>query len=188
MVTAENGLTLLERLRAAAELLEAIAEDRKLLEQVPVGDRQRLHLAIAQVYHPDAAARRRMLKDQERERTTQQNRCVDAVLSETGIRSLRRKPVFTTPNCFPPRDFEERQSAEPLHCYVCKQKYTQVHHFYDQMCPECAEFNFAKRSETADLTRTCGAADRRPRQDRLPGGAEASARRSTVDRDHTLSP
>ena len=26
-----------------------------------------------------------------------------------------------------------------------------IHHFYDQMCPACAEFNFAKRTELADL-------------------------------------
>src|SRR5690606_5926592 len=35
--------------------------------------------------------------------------------------------------------------------YVCKQKYTRVHHFYDQLCPACAELNFFKRTETADL-------------------------------------
>ena len=44
-----------------------------------------------------------------------------------------------------------RESSEPQHCYVCKQQYTQVHHFYDQLCPTCAELNFAKRTETADL-------------------------------------
>src|SRR3546814_10118669 len=44
-----------------------------------------------------------------------------------------------------------QHAPELLHCYVCKQKYTRVHHFYDQLCPECAEFNFAKRSESADL-------------------------------------
>jgi NAD(P)-dependent dehydrogenase (short-subunit alcohol dehydrogenase family) len=27
-----------------------------------------------------------------------------------------------------------------------------VHHFYDQLCPACAEFNYAKRTETADLS------------------------------------
>jgi NAD(P)-dependent dehydrogenase (short-subunit alcohol dehydrogenase family) len=27
-----------------------------------------------------------------------------------------------------------------------------VHHFYDQLCPPCADFNFAKRTELADLT------------------------------------
>ena len=27
-----------------------------------------------------------------------------------------------------------------------------VHHFYDQLCPPCGDFNFAKRTETADLS------------------------------------
>jgi len=27
-----------------------------------------------------------------------------------------------------------------------KQHYSVIHHFYDQMCPECAEFNFNKRT------------------------------------------
>ena len=82
------------------------------------------------------------------------------MLAETGIRVLREKPVFTTPNVFPPDEFEQRRSTttrasarsiEPQHCYVCKQQYVEVHHFYDQLCPPCAELNFAKRTETADL-------------------------------------
>ncbi len=44
-----------------------------------------------------------------------------------------------------------REPAERQHCYVCKQKFTWIHHFYDQLCPECAAFNFAKRTELADL-------------------------------------
>src|SRR3546814_12642724 len=48
-------------------------------------------------------------------------------------------------------DSAPQHAPELLHCYVCKQKYTRVHHFYDQLCPECAEFNFATRSESADL-------------------------------------
>jgi hypothetical protein len=36
-------------------------------------------------------------------------------------------------------------------CYACKQDFTVIHHFYDQLCPACAELNFAKRSELADL-------------------------------------
>jgi NAD(P)-dependent dehydrogenase (short-subunit alcohol dehydrogenase family) len=36
-------------------------------------------------------------------------------------------------------------------CYVCKQDYSAIHHFYDQLCPRCAELNFAKRTERADL-------------------------------------
>jgi len=45
-----------------------------------------------------------------------------------------------------------RESVRPQHCYTCKQKYSQIHSFYDQLCPECAEFNYTKRSETADLS------------------------------------
>jgi NAD(P)-dependent dehydrogenase (short-subunit alcohol dehydrogenase family) len=36
-------------------------------------------------------------------------------------------------------------------CYVCKREFNELHHFYDQMCPPCAEENFAKREQTADL-------------------------------------
>jgi NAD(P)-dependent dehydrogenase (short-subunit alcohol dehydrogenase family) len=39
-----------------------------------------------------------------------------------------------------------------MNCYVCKRDFTELHPFYDQLCPECAAFNFAKRTETADLT------------------------------------
>jgi NAD(P)-dependent dehydrogenase (short-subunit alcohol dehydrogenase family) len=34
---------------------------------------------------------------------------------------------------------------------VCKQDFTELHHFYDQLCPSCAAFNFSKRTELADL-------------------------------------
>ena len=42
-------------------------------------------------------------------------------------------------------------ASEPQHCYVCKQHYTVIHRFYDQLCPDCADFNFRKRTELADL-------------------------------------
>src|SRR3984893_6372673 len=159
--TDNAALALLERVRSAADLLESIEANRGLLDQLPAQDRQRLHLAVAQLYNPDPVARRRRQKAAERERSASQTEKVGAVLHETGIRTLRRKPVFTTPNVFPPEGFEPRdldtdepeprESVEPQHCYVCKQKYSVIHHFYDQMCPTCAEFNFAKRTELADL-------------------------------------
>ena len=39
-------------------------------------------------------------------------------------------------------------------CYVCKVRFRILHHFYDQLCPECAPFNYDKRNQTADLTGT----------------------------------
>ncbi|UNO44208.1 SDR family NAD(P)-dependent oxidoreductase [Streptomyces sp. MST-110588] len=40
----------------------------------------------------------------------------------------------------------------PLRCYVCKEHYRQVHHFYHLMCPRCAEENLARRTARTDLT------------------------------------
>jgi len=149
-----------ERLRAAADLLEAIDADRGLLAQVTAEERQRLLRAARQVTEPDHRARRRLVKATIRQRKAARVRDEDQVLSSTGIRELRRKPVFSTPNNYPPvgfepRDGEEepsRETAESRHCYVCKEHYNSIHHFYDQLCPSCAEFNFAKRTELADLT------------------------------------
>lgn len=154
---------LLERLRAAATLLESVAADRQLLDRLPAEDRQRLHQAVAQVYHPDPAVRRIKLKAAEKARHASKVQAEETVLDRTGIRTLRRKPVFTTPNVFAPEGFlphdvppeadavQPRESVEPKHCYVCKRKYTSIHFFYDQLCPECAAFNYAKRGELADL-------------------------------------
>jgi NAD(P)-dependent dehydrogenase (short-subunit alcohol dehydrogenase family) len=136
------------------DTLEALNADRTPLEQLSPHDRERLHRAVAEFYNPDPIARRRMVKAAERERSALQAQKMGALRHGTGIQTLRRKPVFTTPNCFPPPEFEhhDADSSDSPHCYVCKQHYTVIHHFYDQMCPPCAEFNFNKRTELADLS------------------------------------
>ncbi|MBB6368847.1 SDR family oxidoreductase [Xanthomonas sp. PPL139] len=158
-----DELPLAERLRIALDLLEAIAADRRVLDTVPEAERVRLLQVVAQVFNPEPKARRKLLKEQARERHQEKVRKAEELLAQTGIRALRRKPVFSTPNYFPPHTPEalihaQAAAAEPAahspelrHCYVCKQKYTELHHFYDQMCPPCAELNYVKRTETADL-------------------------------------
>jgi NAD(P)-dependent dehydrogenase (short-subunit alcohol dehydrogenase family) len=37
-------------------------------------------------------------------------------------------------------------------CYVCKQRFVEVDHFYHQLCPDCARLNHAKRDARTDLT------------------------------------
>ena len=154
--------TRLERLRDAVDLLDAIAADRSVLEGVPAEDRQRLLQAVALVYSPDRAERRRRAKIAAGMRKAERVKLDEVARASTGIRALRQKPIFHTPNVFPPENFEHQDvadesagtgatTAELQHCYVCKEKYTQIHHFYDQMCPSCAELNFRKRTELADL-------------------------------------
>ncbi|MEZ5462207.1 SDR family NAD(P)-dependent oxidoreductase [Dokdonella sp.] len=152
---------LIERLRDATATLLAVANNWSLLDELAPEDRKLLHQAVARVYHPDPVSRRQRMKAAERERAERKVGKDDAVLNATGIRKLRAKPVFTTPNVFPPESHEtrdteseslaRRESIDQQHCYVCKQKYTLIHHFYDQLCPDCAAFNFGKRTELADL-------------------------------------
>ena len=152
------------RLRDAVELLETIAADRGVLARVPAEDRARLLNAVGRVFNPNVSARRRLRKEAIKQQKATMVRREDRVLSDTGIRKLRRETVFTTPNVFPPADVDadvdvdevaeeppQRHVSEPTHCYVCKVHYTAIHHFYDQLCPSCAKVNFAKRTELADL-------------------------------------
>ena len=41
---------------------------------------------------------------------------------------------------------------KPTKCYVCKQAFQELHHFYHRLCPSCAAENYARRSDTADLS------------------------------------
>ncbi len=40
----------------------------------------------------------------------------------------------------------------PRNCYICKEPYQQLHHFYHQLCPQCADWNWQKRQQRCDLT------------------------------------
>jgi NAD(P)-dependent dehydrogenase (short-subunit alcohol dehydrogenase family) len=161
---------ILERLRSTTEFLSSVARDRSVLDGVAPEDRQKFLQAVALVYSPDRVERRRMAKAAARDRKASRVKDDVARRTHTGIQTLRRKPIFHTPNVFPPANFEQqnvdeesaahgvsvasasgRTTNEPQHCYVCKRKYTEIHHFYDQMCPSCAQLNFSKRTELADL-------------------------------------
>jgi len=151
---------LVEGLRAATEALEAVVRDRGVLLSLPLEDRTRLLKAAGDVFDPDVASRRRSSKAFRRREKAARIARDEAVLDETGIRALRDRPVFTTPNVFPPAGLEQdevagnpdlREVVIPQHCYVCKQEYVEIHHFYDQLCPPCGDFNLRKRTETADL-------------------------------------
>ncbi|MBW8824524.1 MAG: oxidoreductase, partial [Xanthomonadales bacterium] len=125
----ESG-TVGDRLQDAMALLDAIVADRGVLDALPTEDRKRLLQAVALVHHPEPRARRRKSKDQARERAQEKARATEALLDQTGIRTLRRKPVFTTPNYFPPQaagqhdpsnrasdPVARNESPELLHCY-----------------------------------------------------------------------
>lgn len=146
--------------------LEEIATSKAVLDDLSVEERTALLAAAGDVYCRDPAERRLRVKARRRKQRAEKLARDEAVLNDTGIRTLRDKPVFTTPNVFPPENFEQetvespdgeppfRETTDPQHCYVCKAKYHSVHHFYDQLCPACSDLNYRKRGELADLSGT----------------------------------
>ena len=160
--TDDAEVELRARLLETTALLQEIARSKDLLSGLSPEERTDLLNAAGDVFCADPEERRLRVKAQRNRRRAQKLARDEEVLASTGIRTLREKPVFTTPNVFAPEDFEQqdvadpafRETADPQHCYICKAKYHQVHHFYDQLCPDCAAFNHAKRTETADLSGT----------------------------------
>ncbi len=152
--------------QAAVAVLERIVADRTLLAHIPAENRKRLLQAAGHVYAPDAVSRRQLVRATARTRKSERVQHEESHRERTGIRTLRRRPVFTSPTVFPPVAADTvapedvhatdapREAREEQHCYVCKQHFTALHHFYDQLCPPCAAFNFAKRTELADLRGT----------------------------------
>jgi NAD(P)-dependent dehydrogenase (short-subunit alcohol dehydrogenase family) len=145
-----------------------------LLDVLSDDDRRRFLRALTRARGPASRSRRRLEKATAREERAARVGRDRGIRSETGIRALRQRPVFTTPNVFPPAGFhpqdrlgsweldvgswepsvgsgEPREAIEPQTCYICKAKYSTIHHFYDQLCADCAMLNFAKRTELADL-------------------------------------
>jgi NAD(P)-dependent dehydrogenase (short-subunit alcohol dehydrogenase family) len=147
------------RLQTLTRLLEEVAADRGLLDSLTLEERTRLLTAAGVVFNPDADARRRRAKEQRRREKAQRLERERAAAAVAGIRELRRRPVFHSPNVFAPTPPEhralgpvtdDRQEIE-RHCYICKRRDDRVHHFYDQLCSDCGDLNFAKRTESADL-------------------------------------
>lgn len=150
-------------LDAMAVLREVIAAP-EMANELDADEKADFFNAAGDVFCPDPEIRRRRTKLLQQQRRNERTQRDDDVLGETGIRTLRSKPVFTTPDVFAPDDFEQsdvaddpdqpafRETLEPQHCYICKIRYHEVHHFYDQLCPSCAALNYAKRGELADMS------------------------------------
>jgi len=153
--TQGDGLPGPEELRRAREVLEAVVGDRSLLAQLPDDERTRLLVAAGRTVHPDLDQKRRLvrsLRSAQRRRAEAHDR---SLLAGTGIRAARESEVFVPPprmlTAGTPEVERPREVLKPRTCYVCKAEYKTLHAFYDALCPACAELNYEKRFQTADL-------------------------------------
>ena len=145
---------LVDCVERAAALLETIVEDRGLLAGVDEELRKRLLVAAGRASLPLKHERKKLARELERRRRDAR-KARDLVKREsTGIRTQRAHPIFMTPEAGAPLlpTGEAPELEVTRRCYVCKAEYTRLHHFYDQLCSECGDFNFSKRRPQGDLT------------------------------------
>src|SRR5665213_377396 len=87
---------------AVVDLMEKVAADRSLLVGLSADERTRLMHAARMIFSPDVQERRRLTRAEGRRRKTDTRQRIQDHLNQTGIRTLRRKPVYMSPNIMPP--------------------------------------------------------------------------------------
>ncbi len=159
---ADDETEITTRAKRAAALLEEVVADRAVLAEVSDELRQRLLIAAGQASRADKYSRKKLAKALYKKAKKAKKAEDHALLDTTGIRIARENPVFETPRYkarragVPVDDIESPEPIGELHedrvCYACRASYKTVHHFYDQMCGACGDFNYSKRGQTAELT------------------------------------
>lgn len=158
------------RIKEAAALLEELLENRALLADVDLEDRTRLLTAAGLVSKPDKLSRRKLAKARRRKEKREKRERDQELLDQTGIRQARENPIFKTPRRIKAHEADslkekdsdilekDQTTSDPIGatsegrpCYVCGRHFEEIHHFYDQMCLSCGDFNYEKRFPTADL-------------------------------------
>jgi NAD(P)-dependent dehydrogenase (short-subunit alcohol dehydrogenase family) len=141
-------------LRKAIETLEALVADPALAAALSKEEHVRLMAAAGRLSRPSKIERLKISRTIRKEKHRRVLRADREAVASTGIREARKKDVFAAPGkLLPAPGSPAEEVRKPRACYVCKAAYTTLHHFYDGMCPPCADFNYAKRFQTADL---CG--------------------------------
>jgi len=139
---------------ACVRVLRAIDADRSHLTRLTQGQRRELLTLAGLVAKPERADLVKMAKAfrrAERQAAKHQDRLA---IEATGLRRQRLAPAYA-PLWLAPPEPEELADAPELrqaqHCYVCKQPFAKLHRYYDSLCADCGDFNYAKRTQSADL-------------------------------------
>ncbi len=145
------------RFEDLSQLLEQVIADRGLLAVLDRDERRRFLTAAGRVSRPTKQERRTLTRAHRKKDKLDRRASDEAVLDRTGIRQLRENPIFQTPRRadpgrpqLPPPPVGD--VSEERVCYVCRARFTRIHHFYDQLCLACGDLNFAKRTQVADLS------------------------------------
>ncbi len=136
-------------------ILETLNKDTDQIFDIPLERRIELIKQAGRLSRPqkvELKKRKRKAKKKIKKEAAERDKLAR---NKTGIRSAREASVFVAPKMLETNEEQERPpgpTVAPRECYVCKEEFTILHHFYDTMCANCGDFNYAKRFQTADLS------------------------------------
>ncbi len=143
-----------EEINRCIAVLAQLNTDTNQIFDIPKEQRIALIKEAGMFSRPDREEFSRRKKDGKLAAKRKQEKKDRTARKETGIRSAREASVFVAPKLLALNELaskEQRKLETPQNCYVCKKEYIDMHHFYDTMCPDCGDFNYAKRFQTADV-------------------------------------
>lgn len=145
-----------DELQISLKFLETFVNHSEQLAHLDEEARVKLLTLAGKISRPSREEINKRQKDVKRIRKKQIALKDREARANTGIRSARENAVFTAPKLIAvDQDILNEESSElnsSRNCYVCKTKYTKLHHFYDSMCTSCGDLNYFKRHQTTDLT------------------------------------
>jgi len=141
-----------EEIDSCISMLEQLVDNTNQVFELPEEKRIALMKAAGQLTRPQKDEFTRRRKDAKKAAKRKMIERDKHARKETGIRSAREATIFIAPKLLELPEEKELELESPRNCYVCKKTYTKLHHFYDTMCQECGDFNYAKRFQTTDLT------------------------------------
>jgi NAD(P)-dependent dehydrogenase (short-subunit alcohol dehydrogenase family) len=143
---------------ACVGLLEELVADRARLAQLSTEQRKRLLIAAGRLSQPDRVEQRQFSRAHRKQVKRDRREADEAKLARTGIRQQRLLPTFITPDAAARAEAHSQRTSweapeliERRACYICKTQLERLHFFYDQLCERCGDFNYQKRTQTADL-------------------------------------
>jgi NAD(P)-dependent dehydrogenase (short-subunit alcohol dehydrogenase family) len=143
-----------DELRACIRVLRAIEADRAHLTRLTQDERREFLTLAGVIAKPDGHDLRRMTKAFRRAKRVAQRAHDQSVVEQAGLRVQRRASVYAPLWLERPKADTQHQPdfLRERNCYVCKQPFAAMHRYYDSMCENCGEFNYAKRQQSADLS------------------------------------
>ncbi|MFT5479814.1 MAG: NAD(P)-dependent dehydrogenase (short-subunit alcohol dehydrogenase family), partial [Bacteroidia bacterium] len=151
----ENKHLSKEQIDQCISILQTLNNDTDQIFDIPKDQRIELFTEAGRLSRPqrdEFKSRRKSAKKKAERKAAYDDKIAR---NKTGIRSAREAPIFVAPLMLAAQSEVDRSngaSVSPRNCYVCKKVFTSLHHFYDTMCTECGDFNYAKRFQTSDLT------------------------------------